>query len=56
MLKQIDKEIFDIPHADKVEKVMRVFENECMQPMRQIFEMCYGAEHARQIVEVDLWN
>lgn len=54
-IERTDKEIFDIPHADKVEKVMRVFENECMQPMRQIFEMCYGAEHARQIMEVDLW-
>jgi len=55
-LERSDKEIFDIPHADKVEKVTRVFENECLKPMRQMMTQCYGEEKAKQIVEVDLWN
>ena len=55
-LERTDKEIFDIPHADKVEKVTRVFENECLKPMRQMMTQCYGEEKAKQIVEVDLWN
>lgn len=54
-LERTDQEIFDIPHSDKVDKVTRVFENECMKPMRQILEQCYGDEKARQILEVDLW-
>lgn len=50
-----DKEISDIPHTDKVEKVMRVYENEFLQPMYRIMEECYGAEKAHRIMEVDLW-
>lgn len=51
-----DREIFDLPHSDKVEKANRVYENEFLKPMRQILTNCYGDEKARQILEVDLWN
>ena len=35
-----DKEIFDLPHQDKVAKVERVYENEFIKPMQQLLQEC----------------
>lgn len=51
-----DKEIFDLPHADKVVEVNRIYEKEFLAPMRQILTGCLGEEKANYTLEVDVWN
>ena len=54
-LDRTDKEIFDLPHADKVAEVSRIYENEFLSPIREILIKSLGEERARQILEVELW-
>lgn len=51
-----DKEIFDLPHSDKVMEVNRIYENEFLAPMRQVLTDCFGEEKANYTLEVDVWN
>ena len=55
-LDRTDKEIYDLPHADKVVEVNRIYESEFLAPMRQVLTDCFGAEKANYILEVDVWN
>ncbi len=55
-LERSDDDIYDIPHADKVEKVNRIYENEFLKPMRQILASCYGNDKANHILEAELWT
>ena len=55
-LNRTDKEIYDLPHADKVVEVNRIYENEFLAPMRQVLTDCFGTEKANYILEVDVWN
>lgn len=55
-LDRTDKEIFDLPHADKVLEVNRIYENEFLAPMRQVLTDCFGEEKANYTLEVDVWN
>lgn len=51
-----DKEIFDLPHSDKVAEVNRSYEVEFLAPIRQVLASYLGDERAKQILEVDVWN
>lgn len=51
-----DREIFDLPHLDKVAEVNRIYETEFLAPMRQILAECFGDEKANYTLEVDVWN
>lgn len=55
-LNRTDRDISDLPHADKVAEVNRLYEVEFLKPMREELRACFGKERARQILEVDLWN
>ena len=54
-LERTDKEIFDLPHSDKVAEVERIYETEFLAPMREVLIKCFGEERAKQILEVDVW-
>ncbi|MBQ8518300.1 MAG: hypothetical protein IJ455_01685 [Agathobacter sp.] len=51
-----DKDIFDLPHSDKVTEVNRIYENEFLEPMREILIKSFGEERAKQTLEVDVWS
>ena len=51
-----DTELLDLPHSDKVQWVTQIYEDEFLEPMRQMMMNCYGAEKAMHIMEVELWN
>lgn len=55
-LDRTDKEIFDLPHADKVVEVNRIYEREFLAPMRDILIKSFGEERAKRTLEVDVWN
>jgi len=51
-----DREIFDLPHSDKVAEVNRIYETEFLAPMKQVLTECFGEEKANYTLEVDVWN
>jgi len=53
-LERTDREIFDLPHTDKVAEVSRIYEVEFLAPMREVLTKCLGEERAKQIMEVEL--
>lgn len=55
-LNRTDKEIFDLPHGDKVAEVNRIYEVEFLEPMREVLTKSFGEDRAKQILEVDVWN
>ena len=55
-LNHVDKEIFDLPHADKIEKVSNVYKEEFIEPMYKELSKYMDAERAQKILEVDVWN
>lgn len=54
-LNRTDREIADLPHAEKVAKVNQIYEVEFLAPMREVLTKCFGEERARQTLEVDIW-
>ena len=54
-LNRTDRDISDLPHADKVAEVNRIYEVEFLKPMREELSACFGKERAKQILEVDVW-
>ena len=54
-LERTDREIYDLPHSDKVAEVERIYETEFLAPMRTVLVKCLGEERARQILEVEVW-
>ena len=55
-LDRTDREIYDLPHADKVAEVNRIYEVEFLAPMKALLEKYLGEERAKQILEVELWQ
>lgn len=55
-LERTDKEIADLPHADKVVEVNRIYDAEFLSPMREVLNKSFGEGKAKQILEVDIWN
>ncbi|MBQ2900687.1 MAG: hypothetical protein IJE49_02495 [Agathobacter sp.] len=51
-----DREIFDLPHSDKVVEVNRIYENEFLTPMRQVLTKCFDEQKVNDTLEVDVWN
>ena len=54
-LERTDREIYDLPHGDKVAEVGRIYENEFLVPMRETLTKSLGEERAKQILEVEVW-
>lgn len=51
-----DKEIYDLPHIDKVEKVNRIYQNEFFKPMKKVMRNCnYTEEKINYILEEKIW-
>lgn len=55
-LSRTDREIADLPHADKVAKVNQIYEVVFLAPMREVLIKHFGEERARQILEVEIWE
>lgn len=50
-----DQDITELPHADKVAKVQRLYVNEFLRPMVQVLQSALGDERAGKIMEDELW-
>ena len=55
-IERSDKEIFDLPHTDKVAKVRRVYENEFLKPLHDCMTGRISEERVRMIMEEELWK
>ncbi|MBR3811206.1 MAG: hypothetical protein IKJ16_02595 [Agathobacter sp.] len=55
-LNRTDKDISDLPHMDKLEKVNKIYETEFLEPMKQVLAVAFGEEKAKYSLEVDVWN
>ncbi|MBQ8627706.1 MAG: hypothetical protein IJ419_16315 [Agathobacter sp.] len=55
-IERTDKEIFDLPHADKVAKVRRVYENEFLKPLRECMLGRISEKRMSEIMEEELWK
>lgn len=50
-----DREIFELPHQDKVQMVKKMYENEFYNPMKQVIGAALGEERANKVMEAELW-
>lgn len=50
-----DREIFDLPHQDKIGIVTKIYTGEFYNPMLQVIEDALGKERAKEIMEVEIW-
>lgn len=55
-IERSDKEIFDLPHADKVAKVRRVYENEFLKPLQDAMTGRISEIRIKVIMEEELWK
>ena len=55
-LGRTDREIYDLPHTDKVAEVNRIYENEFLTPMRQVLIKCFGEDRAKAVLEEEIWK
>jgi len=55
-LEHSDKELYELPHQDKVRTVQNIYVNEFYQPMKQVIESALGTERADKVMEEELWN
>lgn len=49
-----DKDIFDLPHSDKIEKVNRIYANEFYNPIQQVLLNHLNETRVKEILEVEL--
>ena len=54
-LNHTDRELLELPHADKVCFVKKLYAEEFYNPMKQVVETALGTERARSVMEVELW-
>lgn len=54
-LEHTDREIFELPHMDKIQMVKKVYLDEFYNPMKQVVEAALGEERANNVMEVELW-
>lgn len=54
-LERTDKALAELPHADKITEVTKVYEKEFISPMYQILESALGEVRAKEVMEVELW-
>ena len=50
-----DKELLELPNAEKVLFVRTLYKDEFYNPMKQIVENALGTQRAQQIMEVEIW-
>ena len=55
-IERTDRDIIDMPHAEKVAYVQRIYVDEFIKPMVQVLESALGDERAKSIMEVELWT
>lgn len=55
-IERTDRELFDLPHADKVAKVLRIYDNEFIKPMRDCMLEKLSEARVNQIMEDELWR
>ncbi len=55
-IERSDKELFNLPHSEKVEKVCRIYENEFIKPLRDAMSGRLSEKRINQIMEVELWR
>jgi len=55
-IEHTDKEIMELPHVDKVEKISTIYENEFLNSMRLELVKHMDAKRIEEILEVDLWK
>lgn len=51
-----DKELAELPHAQKLQLVEKIYMEEFYCPMKQVIEAALGTERADKVMEVELWN
>lgn len=56
-LTRTDKEIYDLPHQEKVEKVTRIYQNEFFKPIKKVLRACnyYTDDKINHILEEEIW-
>ena len=54
-LERTDREIYDLPHSDKVVEVNRIYKDEFLTPMNAILTKSFGDERAKRILEDEIW-
>ncbi len=54
-IEHTDKELLELPHADKIHFVKKLYFDEFYNPMKQVIESVLGAERAKSIMEVEVW-
>lgn len=55
-IERSDKELFNLPHSEKVEKVCRIYENEFIKPLRDAMSGRLSDKRINQVMEVELWR
>lgn len=55
-IERSDKELVELPHADKVEKVQRIYESEFLKPLRECLTGWLREERVKEIMEEELWK
>lgn len=50
-----DREIYALPHQEKLSVVSKYYLDEFYNPMRQVIEATLGVDRAKEIMEVELW-
>lgn len=55
-LNHTDRELLELPHADKVQFVKKLYAKEFYNPMKQVVEEALGTERAMRVMEVEVWN
>lgn len=50
-----DREIYALPHQEKLSVVSKYYFDEFYNPMRQVIEATLGVDRAKEIMEVELW-
>ncbi len=54
-LEHTDRELFELPHMDKIQFVKKRYQDEFYNPMKQVIEAALGADRAKNVMEVELW-
>ena len=51
-----DKELSELPHSDKLVKLMKIYEEDFIQPFREALVGRINAMRVKEIMEEELWN
>lgn len=54
-IEHTDKELLELPHAEKLQLVKKLYMDEFYTPMKQVVEAALGTQRAIKIMEDELW-